>query len=74
MRINNEYSECFDCPVEVLQGCGLSPTLVSLVINQLVNHINETGVHGVQLLLTAIELFILSFADDVALLLDCKTN
>ena len=81
MRINNEYSECFYCPVGVRQGCGISPTLFSLFINQLANHINETGVHGVQLLPTVIELevFILLFADDVTVLattnpLDCKTN
>ena len=68
VRSNGEYSDLFDCPVGVRQGCGLSPTLFSLFINQLANHINSTGVHGVQLLPTFIEIFILLFADDVALI------
>jgi hypothetical protein len=46
----------------------MSPTLFSLFINQLANHVNETGVHGVQLLPNLLELFILLFADDVALI------
>ena len=68
VRSNGEYSDYFDCPVGVRQGCGLSPTLFSLFINQLASHINSTGVHGVQLLPTYIEIFILLFADDVALI------
>ena len=68
VRVNNEFSDMFDCPVGVRQGCVMSPTLFSLFINQLANHINETGIHGVQLLPNMIELFLLLFADDVALL------
>ena len=68
VRVNNELSDVFDCPIGVRQGCVMSPTLFSLFINQLANHINETGVHGVQLLPNMIELFLLLFADDVALI------
>lgn len=68
VRINSEYSDMFECPVGVRQGCVMSPTLFSLFINQLANHINDTGVHGVQLLPNMLELFLLLFADDVALL------
>jgi hypothetical protein len=68
IRVNNEYSDFFDCPVGVRQGCVLSPTLFSLFINQLANHVAEKGKHGVQLLPGLIELFILLFADDIALL------
>ena len=68
VRCNETYSEYFDCPVGVRQGCGLSPTLFSLFINQLANHVNSTGIHGVQLLPTYMEIFILLFADDVALI------
>ena len=68
VRSNGEYSDFFECPVGVRQGCGLSPTLFSLFINQLANHINSTGVHGVQLLPTFLEIFILLFADDIALI------
>ena len=68
VRVNNVFSEFFECPVGVRQGCVLSPTLFSLFINQLANHVNEVGVHGIQLLPNLVELFILLFADDVALL------
>jgi hypothetical protein len=68
VRSENEYTDYFDCPVGVRQGCGLSPTLFSMYINQLANHINETGIHGVQMLPAFLELFILLFADDLVLL------
>ena len=44
VRANGEYSDFFDCPVGVRQGCVLSPTSFSLFINQLANYITETGV------------------------------
>jgi len=67
VRVNGDFSDFFDCPVGVRQGCILSPTLFSLVINTLAKHMNENGKHGVQLLPGLLELFILLFADDVAL-------
>jgi hypothetical protein len=69
VRSGNEYSEFFECPAGVRQGCVLSPTLFSVVINKLAKHINEFGTHGIQLS-PLFELFILLFADDVALLSD----
>ena len=68
VRANGKYSDFFDCPVGVRQGCVLSPTIFSLSINQLANYITETGKHGIQLLSGLVDLFILLFADDVALL------
>ena len=68
VRVKNEFSDMFQCPVGVRQGCVMSPTLFSLFINQLADHINEAGIHGVQLLPNMLELFLLLFADDVALL------
>ena len=46
----------------------LSPTLFCLSINQLAEHIQSTGKHGIQMLSGLIELFILLFEDDVTLL------
>lgn len=80
IRVNNEFSDYFECPAGVRQGCVMSPTLFSMFINQLATHINDAGVHGVQLLPNLMELFILLFADDVALLsttpggLQCQLN
>jgi len=68
VRANFELTEMFDCPIGVRQGCVLSPTLFSLFVNQLADQINERGKHGVQLFPDIMELFILLFADDVALI------
>ena len=65
VRANSESSEFFDCPVGVHQGCVLSPTIFSLVINQLANCITDTGI---QLLSGLVELITLLSVDDVALL------
>jgi hypothetical protein len=69
VRAGNEMSDLFDCPMGVRQGCVLSPTLFSLLINKLAEEINRSGTHGIQLS-ELIELFILLFADDIALLSD----
>ena len=58
----------FECPHGLRQGCVLSPTLFSIIINELAAEVSENGKHGVQLLPGLIELFILLFADDLALL------
>ena len=68
IRANCKCSEFFDCPDGVRQGCVLSPTLFSLFINQLANHVTEKGRHGIQLKPGVMELFILLVADDAALL------
>ena len=68
IRVNSELTSMFETPVGVRQGCVLSPTLFSMFINQLANHMNEKGKHGVQILPNIMELFILLFADDVALI------
>ena len=69
-----KYSEFFECPVGVRQGCVLSPTLFSLFINQMANHVTPKGRHGIQLVPGVMELFILLFADDVALLSTTPTG
>ena len=74
VRINNQCTDFFHCPTGVRQGCVLSPTLFSLFINNLAQYIDESGVHGIQLLPNMTELFILLFADDVALLSNTPTG
>ena len=68
IRVNGELADLFDCPNGVRQGCVLSPTLFCLFINQLAEHVQVCGKHGVQLLPGLMELFILFFSEDVTLL------
>ena len=49
VRSKNEYTDFFERPNGVRQGCVLSPTLFCLFINQLAEHIQSTGKHGVQM-------------------------
>ena len=65
---NGNVSELFPCPTGVRQGCILSPTLFSMLINGLAETVNLNGKHGIQLLPGLMELLILLFADDIALL------
>ena len=74
IRASCKHSEFLECPVGVCQGYALSPTLFSLFINQLANHVTENGRHGIQLVPGVIELFILLFADDVTLLSTTSTG
>ena len=68
VRVNGEFTDMFDCPQGLRQGCVLSPTLFSIVINEIATSVANEGKHGIQLLPGLIELFILLFADDLALL------
>ena len=74
IKANCKCSEFFKCPVGVRQGFVLSPTLFSLFISQLADHVKEKGRHGIQLVPGVGELFILLFADDVALLSTTPTG
>jgi len=67
VRCPESITECFDCPNGVRQGCVLSPTLFSFLINELALEVAEKGMHGVQLSPDIIQILIILFADDVAL-------
>ena len=68
IKASCKCSEFFKSPVGVREGFVLSPTLFSLFISQLAEYVKEKGRHGIQLVPGVRELFILLFADDVALL------
>ena len=65
---DGETSEYFDYPLGVKQGCNLSPQLFVLFINELAAEIASNGKHGIQLVPNEKELFLLLFADDMALM------
>jgi exonuclease III len=68
VRDKGYYSEYFNCPRGVKQGCLLSPQLFSFFVNELAIEISKKGRHGIQLIPGAIEIFLLLFADDVILM------
>ena len=70
VRDKHVYSEMFECPRGVKQGCLLSPLLFSFLINELAMEVAENGRHGIQLIPGGIEIFLLLFADDIILLSD----
>ena len=65
IRITDKLTEWFDCRSGVTQGDCLSPTIVSIFINDLVSEINDIGLgikpNGVKVLL-------LLYADDICVL------
>ena len=74
VRVHNKVTEIFDCPFGVKHGCILSPALFSLFVNEIAIGMEAVGKHGIQLQLGLAELFLLLFADDLALLSSTATG
>lgn len=80
VRVNDCVSDSFMCPRGLKQGENCSPILFSLFINELAEDVSQNGRHGIPLSHDLVELFILLFADDVALMsysvvgLQCQLN
>ena len=70
VRVGADLTESFECPRGLKQGEICSPILFSLLINELTLEIRRCGRHGIQLSPDLVELFLLLFADDVALFSD----
>jgi len=70
VRAGGELTDAFMCPRGLKQGENNSPNLFALFINELTREINQFGKHGIQLSPEFIQILILLFADDVALLSD----
>ena len=70
VRTGASVTESFVCPRGLKQGDICSPILFSLLINELTKEIKEQGRHGIQLSPELIQIMILLFADDVALISD----
>ena len=49
------------------QGCLLSPLIFSLLISEVAEYVRKNGKHGIQLLPSLEERFLLLFADDIVL-------
>jgi len=71
VRCPDNLTEVFDCPIGVRQGCVLSPTLFSFLVNELGLDVLQNGTHGIQLTPDIVQILILLFADDVVLASHC---
>jgi hypothetical protein len=67
VRTAEGVSDEFSCPFGLKQGECSSPILFSFLINELAQNVIRRGRHGVQLMQNMAEIFLLLFADDVAL-------
>ena len=67
VRSGHDYTEFFESPAGVKQGCLLSPKMFGLFINEVTDEIRKAGRHGILLSNLIEEIFSLLFADDVAL-------
>ena len=70
VRSSTGLSECFYCHNGLKQGCMLSPALFTLLINEFAEMIENSGIQGIQLFPEDIQILILLFADDIALIND----
>lgn len=70
VRANSSLTNFFGCPIGLKQGCLLSPVLFSIFINELADKLSGSGIKGLQFFPEIIEILMLMFADDIALLSD----
>ena len=70
VRSNGGLSDSFSCKTGLRQGCMLSPELFTLFINEFSELIENSGISGVQLFPEDVQVLILLFADDIALIND----
>ena len=68
VRINDEYTDYFNCPVGLKEECLLSPMIFSIFITDLAEHIQNSSSRGIQLLPDLVEVFLLLFVDRIALI------
>ncbi|RUA06843.1 MAG: hypothetical protein DSY43_01110, partial [Gammaproteobacteria bacterium] len=70
VRCDSGCSEYFACTKGLKQGCVLSSFLFTLMVQEILSSVCKYGRHGIQLHPDVTQIFILMFADDVALVSD----
>ena len=70
VRTHEGITDYFDCPIGLKQGCLASPILFSIFINELAKEVESSGLRGIQLFPDFIEILMIMFSDDLALISD----
>ena len=68
VRVGNQLTEEFDCPVGLRQGCKMSPIIFSLLINEVAEALEREGRAGCQLIRGTRDVNSLLFADDIGVI------
>lgn len=70
VRCEGRYSDSFACNRGLKQGCKMSPTIFSLLVNYVAKFVIKYGKHGIQLMPDSSIVYLLMFADDIVLVSD----
>ena len=70
IRCNNTLTDNINCPIGLKQGCLVSPILFSLFVDKFAKLLQTSGYRGIQLLPDWTEIFLLTYADDIAYISD----
>ena len=70
VKNKNEFSDYFECPIGLKQGCLLSPRLFTIFISEVSKALNKESSSGIQFLSNLAIIHHLFFADDVILVSD----
>ena len=74
VRNNSEFSDCFECPIGLRQGCKISPTMFSIFMTEVSRFLNADGKHGIQFIACKAIIFHLFYADDALLVSNTPTG
>ena len=70
VRTSEGLTEFFNCAIGLKQGCLASPIPFSILINEFSKEVENSGLRGVQVFPDLLEILLLKFADDLALISD----
>jgi len=70
VRCAEGLTDSIECQMGLKQGCKASPGLFLYMVNEIAKEMNVCGRHGVQLMPDLTNVFMLLFADDIALISD----
>ena len=73
VRINQSITDFFLCKLGVRQGCLISPRLFIIFINELEKELKNSNCRGISLA-SAVGIFLLMYADDIALIADTSVE